>query len=85
MSTNYLECLAIGYICSMVVGCYNYWLDIWFLVLPKCLNISLFTGCGFGGFVASLNKHMPYKCTMIVDLLYTNCHECDGCAFIIYM
>jgi len=51
----------------------------------KCLNISLFTGCDFGDFVASLNKHMPYKCTMIVDLLYTNCHECDGCAFIIYM
>jgi hypothetical protein len=36
----------------------------------KCLNISLFTGCDFGDFVASLNKHMPYKCTMIVDFLY---------------
>jgi hypothetical protein len=51
----------------------------------KCLNISLFTSCGFGDFMASLNKHMPYKCIMIVDCLYTNCHECDGCAFIIYM
>jgi hypothetical protein len=28
---------------------------------------------------------MPYKCTMIVDFLHTNCHECDVCALIIYM
>jgi hypothetical protein len=48
-------------------------------------NISLFTGCDFGNFVASLNKHMPYKCTMIVDFLCTNCREYDVCTFIIYM
>jgi hypothetical protein len=32
--------------------------------------------------VANLKKHMPYKCTMIIDFLYTNCYECDVCAFI---